>query len=135
MEATRVGKQNCVVAAWAYHIIYCTDENITAILHHFYYEIIQPYWDKERRFVDERYTTVTFNFSPLPTKDFDFTITWTKEQLLGYFASWSAVQNYVKQHQASPLTLLEKELTTRWPTNDPKEFHLPLFLKLGRITK
>ncbi|RYF79099.1 MAG: class I SAM-dependent methyltransferase, partial [Chitinophagaceae bacterium] len=89
-ETTRVGKEGCVVAAWSYHVFYCKDENVTAIIGHFYHDIIKPYWDPERRFVDDRYTTVEFDFEPLPTKDFDLVKQWTKEDFFGYLSTWSA---------------------------------------------
>ncbi len=134
-EATRVGKNDAVVAAWAYHVLYCTDESITAIIKHFYYDIIKPYWDKERKYVDDRYTTVEFKFAPLPSKDFEIVVQWNKEEFFGYLSSWSAVQNYIKQHQSSPFHLIEEDISKAWPDGERKEFHLPLFLKIGRITK
>lgn len=134
-EATRVGKADAVVAAWGYHVFYSTDTAITAIINYFYNDIIKPYWDKERRYVDDRYTTVEFDFAPLPTKDFDLKLQWQKQDLLGYLTSWSAVQNYIKKEGSSPLRLIEDEINAAWPNDDEKEFHFPLFLKIGRVIK
>lgn len=134
-EATRVGKPDCVVAAWAYHVFYCADEKITKIIRHFYHHIIKAYWDPERRFVDEKYTTVEFAFSPLPTKEFDLVLHWNKQGFLGYLSTWSAVQHYIKQQGHSPLTEIEKEIDAAWPDESEKEFHFPLFLRLGQIRK
>jgi len=134
-EATRVGKNNCVVAAWAYHVFYSADENITAIIKNFYYNIINPYWDPERKYVDDRYTTVAFDFDPLPTKDFDLVLYWKKEEFLGYLSTWSAVQHYTRQLSQSPLSLIEAEVDKSWPDHEEKEFHFPLFLRIGRVIK
>lgn len=134
-EATRVGKNGCVVAAWSYHVFYSTDDNITRIIRHFYHNIIKKYWDAERKYVDDRYASVEFNFDPLPTKDFDLTLHWKKEDLLGYLSTWSAVQNYIKQHGHSPLQLIEEEVNAAWTSDETKEFHFPLFLRLGRVIK
>lgn len=126
-EATRVGRKDAVVAVWAYHIFYCKDESITAIINHFYFNVIHAYWDKERQYVDDRYTTVEFDFAPLPSKDFKLILYWNKEAFLGYLSSWSAVQNYIRQVESSPLSLLEEELYRTWPGDDTKEFHFPSF--------
>lgn len=134
-EATRVGKNNCVVAAWSYHVFYCVDENITQIIGHFYHDIIKSYWDKERKYVDDRYATVEFAFDPLPTKDFDLVLHWKREDFIGYLSTWSAVQNYIKQKEESPLQLIEADVVAAWPDDSVKEFHFPLFLRLGRVIK
>ena len=134
-EATRVGKNNCVVAAWSYHVFYCIDENITKIIGHFYHDIIKQYWDSERKYVDDRYTSVEFDFDPLPTKDFDLVLYWKKEDFLGYLSTWSAVQNYMKQQGDSPLKLIEADVNKAWPEETEKEFHFPLFLRIGRVIK
>lgn len=134
-EATRVGKPAAVVAAWAYNVIECEDEMINQIVRHFYYNVIYTYWDKERRFVEDSYQTVAFDFSPLPSKDFFIERKWTKEELLGYISSWSSVQNFQKQNGASPLPIIEAELKTAWSDSESRFFHFPLFLKIGRITK
>jgi hypothetical protein len=134
-EATRVGKNGCVVAAWSYHVFYSTDEAITAIIRHFYQDIIKEYWDRERKYVEDRYASVEFDFTPLPEKGFDLPLQWKKENLLGYLSTWSAVQQYQKKNGRSPLELIEEDINKAWPDDDEKEFHFPLFLRLGRIEK
>lgn len=134
-EATRVGKPECVVAAWAYHLLFCDDEAINQIIQHFYYDTVKPYWDYERKYVDESYKTVAFDFSPLPSKDFDLALSWSKESFLGYLSTWSAVQNYARQNGTSPMKLIEEELRNIWKEAEEKDFHFPLFLRIGRITK
>lgn len=134
-EATRVGKSGCVVAAWAYHVFYCTDEAITRIIGHFYHDIIKPYWDKERVYVDERYATVDFAFDPLPTKEFNLVLHWRRQDFIGYLSTWSAVQKYIQQHGKSPLDLIEAGVEKAWPDDSVKEFHFPLFLRIGRVIK
>ena len=98
------------MAAWAYHIFYCEDDTISGIINHFYFDIVHSYWDKERQYVYDRYTTVDFDFAPLPSKDFEFTVSWKKEAFLGYLSSWSAVQNYIQKNGSSPVALLEDHL-------------------------
>jgi len=134
-EAKRVGKKGAVVAVWSYHLLSCTDKKMNAIIQHFYHDITEPYWDAERKYVDEAYKTVTFDFSPLPGKNFDIQLAWNKEQLLGYLQSWSAVQNYIKQQNASPIDLIINDIDNVWKDSEQKEIHFPVFLRIGRIEK
>lgn len=134
-EATRVGKKGCVVAAWSYHLFYSDDESITKLIQHFYTDIIKQYWDPERRYMEEKYETVRFDFAPLDPKDFDIQLAWSKEQFYGYLQSWSAVQNYIKANNASPIDLIKNDVEAIWKDGEQKAFHFPVFMRIGRIEK
>lgn len=134
-EATRVGKRDCVVAAWAYNLFSCEDESITQIIRRFYFDVVYNYWDSERRYVEEAYQTVEFDFAPLPPKGFEIIRRWTKDDFFGYLSTWSAVQNYQNQNRHSALQAIGDEVDKAWPLNDPKAFRFPLFLRIGRIEK
>lgn len=133
-EATRVAKTNAVVAAWCYYDCFCDDENVNDLYKKFY-SILNPYWDKERRYLEKRYQTVQFDFEPLPEKEFETTLQWSKDQFEGYLKSWSSVQNYIKANDASPLELVQGELEEIWKDEVIKTVYFPLCLRLGRIIK
>jgi ubiquinone/menaquinone biosynthesis C-methylase UbiE len=134
-EATRVGKNDCVVAAWAYNIVSCGDESVHRLIQDYYFNTVYSYWDKERRHVEHSYQSVAFDFAPLPSKDFAIQKQWSKQDLVGYLSTWSALQNYIRQNGTSPLPQFEKELNAVWPDEGEREFRFPLFLRIGRITK
>lgn len=134
-EANRVGKPECVVAVWMYDLLQSEEPAINELIRWFYKEITGPYWDAERRYVDEHYTTVDFRFTPLPTKDFFIQKHLSLESLLGYFSSWSATQNYIKANGVSPVALVTEQLQKVWEHGSKKTFAYPLYLKLGRISK
>jgi ubiquinone/menaquinone biosynthesis C-methylase UbiE len=135
MEATRVGKPNAIVAVWTYNLFRCEDENVNAVIDHFYWDIAGPYWDAERKYVEEGYRTVKFDFDPLPSKDFEIKRSWTKEEFKGYLSTWSGVQLYMKKVGSSPLPLIEDDLDRIWNDTEQKSFRFPLFLRIGRIRK
>jgi ubiquinone/menaquinone biosynthesis C-methylase UbiE len=134
-EATRVGKNNSVVAVWGYSNFSTDDEKLNQLIHHFYYDFIFSYWDAERRHVENNYDSVEFNFQALPAKNFSTELIYTKEQLIGYLQSWSAVQNYIKANQSSPIDLIANDLNSIWKAGETKRVHFPIFLKIGRIIK
>ena len=134
-EAIRVGKQNSVIAIWTYNLLICDDENVNNIIKHFYRDITGPYWDYERKYVDDCYASVDFDFEHLPPKVFQATFTWNREQLKGFLLTWSAVRKYMKEHQQNPVHLIEKDIDAAWPFTEVKEIRFPIFLRLGRIKK
>jgi hypothetical protein len=134
-EAIRVGKNNSVIAIWGYNNFSTDDEKLNQLLHHFYYDIIFSYWDAERRHVENNYNSVDFDFDLLPSKSFGTDLAYTKEHLIGYLQSWSAVQNYIKANNSSPIDLIINDLNSIWKEGETKKVHFPIFLKIGRILK
>jgi hypothetical protein len=83
--------------------------------------------------VDESYTTVDFDFDPLPSKNFEIKIQWNRQQFFGYLKSWSSVRNYIKKNNSSPLDLVWDDLERIWGEKEIKSIIFPLFLRLGRV--
>jgi ubiquinone/menaquinone biosynthesis C-methylase UbiE len=134
-EATRVGKNNCVVAAWTYGSLNANDKKLNQIYQHFYQNIIKTYWEPERKHVDENYETVPFDFTSLPSNIFYSNYQWTKDQFIGYIETWSAVQKYKKINGESPLLQIAEELDQAWKHNELKEIIFSIYLRIGRIKK
>lgn len=134
-EAYRVGKNECVVAIWMYDLISSKEEELNSFIRYFYKNTTGPYWDAERKHIDDHYANVLFDFESLPVKDFSIEINFTPEQLLGYFSTWSATQNFIKANGYSPVDEIKEELQSIWKDDILKPFYFPLVLKLGKITK
>jgi len=134
-EATRVGKNEAVVAIWCYNLFTSDFTELNQLLDKFYFEIVGPYWDAERKYVDENYETVAFDFEPLPSKTFETKLSWHKEDFTGYLSSWSAVQHYFKKNNVSPISLIEKEVDQIWKDGQQIEVRFPITLRQGRIRK
>lgn len=132
-EARRVGKPGAVVAAWGYNLITVNDANIDAIIKKFYTEIAGPYWDAERKFVEENYQTVSFNFVPLPAKNFFIHGRWRLDDLVGYINSWSSVRHFINEKNYDPVSLIVEDLSAYWGIDEIKQVIFPLFLRIGRI--
>lgn len=134
-EATRVAKPRAVVAVWAYGLLSCENSSLNKVIQKFYSETIHNYWEYERKFVDEEYQTIDFNFDPLPSKEFSINANWDKENLKGYLSSWSAVQKFARENNASPLAFIDEGLDNAWGSEEKIDFTFPLFLKIGRVVK
>lgn len=134
-EATRVSKPNCVIAVWMYDLLQSDDLSINELIRWFYKEITGTYWDKERKHVEDHYAHVSFDFKPLPSKQFFIQKDLTLQSLLGYFSSWSATQNYIKANGRSPVELVEARLRKIWDDESEKQFTYPIYLRMGRVEK
>jgi ubiquinone/menaquinone biosynthesis C-methylase UbiE len=134
-EVVRVCKPNAVIAIWTYYNHTTGDNRIDAIVRDFNKHVTQPYWDHERKYVEEKYETVEFDYELLSVKDFESILHWKRDDLLGYVGSWSAIQKFIKTNGYSPLPQLEDELKNIWPDDEIKKVSFPIYLKLGRVLK
>ncbi|NUY81171.1 class I SAM-dependent methyltransferase [Flavobacterium sp. MAH-1] len=129
-EIYRILKPEGVFAILGYGL-FSTNERADAIISHFYRDIIGPYWDAERRYVEENYQTIPFPFKEIETITWTNDFEWTTGQLLGYLESWSATQHYKSKTGINPVDLVRGELSLVWEASD-KKVHFPLLLRVGR---
>jgi hypothetical protein len=81
------------------------------------------------------YETVEFDYELLPVKQFETTLNWQREDMIGYISSWSAIQKYIKVNGQSPIPIIEEEINKLWPADEVKKVSFPIYLKLGRVLK
>jgi ubiquinone/menaquinone biosynthesis C-methylase UbiE len=134
-EVSRVGKNNAVVAIWMYNRMPIEDKALEKIYERFYFDITGPYWDAARKYVDENYETVKFNFANPGKKQFYSTVHWDREQFIGYLSSWSAVQKFHEQKGFSAIDLIREELYKIWRAGEVRQLDFPVFLRYGRVLK
>jgi len=130
-EVKRILKPDGIFAVMGYGL-FSTNPETDIIINHFYKDIIGSYWDTERRYIDENYTTIPFPFKEINTKKFTNHFTWTFEQLTGYLETWSAVQHYIKQNGTNPIDLICDDLQASWGNSD-KQVTFPLLLRIGKL--
>jgi ubiquinone/menaquinone biosynthesis C-methylase UbiE len=133
-EVRRVCKPGAAVAIWGYAMCHCEDKTVDDIVHDFYVNVTDPYWDDARKYVDEEYKTVYFDLDEIPvTKSFPIHTRWTIRNLEGYLNSWSATQKFIKVNGYNPITGLIEQVRPHWKQEE-YAFEFPVFLRLGRIT-
>jgi len=131
-EAGRVGKPECVVAAWTYRLPKI-DDDIDSIVLSFYRDIVGEYWPGERRYVDERYETLPFPFERTQSAEFFNQGRWDLKGLLGYLRTWSSVQKYREKMNADPVELIEADLRRAWGRAKSKMLVWSIYLKIGFV--
>lgn len=137
--AKRVLKPGGIIAVIGYGL-FKTHEPVHKIIQSFYHEIVGPYWDKERKHIDEGYRTIPFPFDEMVVPLFEMKYQWTLNELQGYLTSWSAVQHYRKQNQADPVDLIKEDLLKNWPVGrngsvgtGTVEVVFPLIVRVGKV--
>ena len=130
-EIYRILKPDGVFVVLGYGLFF-TNTDSDKILRHFYYNIIGPYWDAKRKYLDENYETIPFPFEEIPTEKFENQFTWTFETLIGYLQTWSSVQHYISKNKQNPIDLIYDDLKVSWEKNDQK-VTFPLLLRIGKL--
>ncbi len=129
-EVKRVLKNGGVFAAVGYGLL-VSNEKTDAVILKYYDDILGPYWDPERRYLDENYESIPFPFVELPSKKFNLQMTWSYEQLEGYLKTWSAAKHYEKRNKTLAFELIKDELLLTWEHSN-KKVTFPLLLRLGK---
>ena len=133
-EVRRVSKSGGIVSIWGYGLIKI-EPGVDKIIEGFYKDIVGPYWDKERKHVDDRYASIPFDFDEIEAPvDKCIRATWTLEEFEGYINTWSSVQNYlIKNGGKNPVCELIEQLKKNWDGQKTKEVRFPIFMRMGRI--
>ena len=129
-EVNRVAKSGAVLFVIGYSMPRF-DGMIDEILQDFYWNITGPYWDAERKHLDNKLESIPFTLQQIECPTFKNEFRWTLEMAEGYFNSWSSVQHYINKNGENPVGELIEKLRKYWKGQQRVEF--PLFTKVGRI--
>ena len=128
-EARRVLKTGGLLAVWCYERNR-VDESCDRVISRMFAEV-EDFWPPERDIVENHYRDIEMPFTELSVPRFDMTASWTVDDILGYFRTWSAARRYQRQRGTDPFLGLEGELRQAWG-RQRREVRWPLTLRLGR---
>lgn len=130
-EVKRTLRPDGLFAVAGYNMAVITPA-VDKILVDFQDHVVGPYWDPERRYIDERYETIPFPFRELETPSLVYEDKWSLERLCGYVESWSATQHYIKATGTDPMPELMAALRPAWGEG-PLPLVFPVLLRTGRL--
>lgn len=134
-EVNRTGRKGGIIAVWGYGLLQLNPE-IDHIIKPFYKQKIGPYWDKERKYIDDHYQTIPFPFREIQSPSFAIHVQWNLSELIGYLQTWSSVQKYIASNGENPVQALLPELSAYWSSpQEKKQVTFPLFMRIGYIDK
>lgn len=106
---------------------------IDTVLDHFYRDVIGPWWDRERRYIDEEYHTIPFPYNEVAAPAFAIEVEWSFDHLVGYLGTWSAVKHYRKATGEDPVAGVSAELKKNWGDEGVKKGRFPLLLRVAKL--
>jgi ubiquinone/menaquinone biosynthesis C-methylase UbiE len=130
-ECRRVLVPRGIVAVWTYEK-FRVDATVDAVIDDFYANVVGRDWPPERRYVEQGYRSLPFPWREEPTPTFQLETDWDLPQVMGYLASWSAVQRHRDRAGRDPLESLQPRLAALWPRSGALRLRWPIHLRLGR---
>lgn len=129
-EVKRVLKPSGVLAVMGYGLFKSNPET-EKIIDYLYREILGPYWDPERQYLEDDYKSIPFPFREIETPEFSFSEVWTYERLIGYLKTWSAVKHYESATGNNAVDQVKGELKRTFGKESMVVF--PTLLRLGKL--
>ncbi|MEP7170837.1 MAG: SAM-dependent methyltransferase, partial [Bacteroidota bacterium] len=113
--------------------IFRSDHQVDKIIDHLYFNVLNSYWDKERKYIDEHYKTIPFPFNEIKSPELNIAYHWDLDQLIGFLNSWSGVQHYKdRNNNENPLDQVTSDLKNCFKENEKKKVTFPVFLRVGK---
>jgi SAM-dependent methyltransferase len=131
-EVKRVLKPQGVLAIWSYNLCEITP-TVDEIVRKFYGETLGPYWEKERRLVEEGYRNCIFPMTELTAPRFEMKAEWSFEHFIGYLSTWSSVQTYIKKNGENPVEKVAPALKEAWGNEKTLSITWELSTRIGRV--
>ncbi|MES2891630.1 MAG: methyltransferase domain-containing protein [Bacteroidota bacterium] len=133
-EVERCTRNQGIFAALGYGLVSAGGE-ADEIIGHFYRTTLDTYWDKERKYIDEHYKTIPFPFEEITAPTLVNEVSWSLDDLAGFFRTWSAVKHYIKANNQDPVEPLVLRLEKVWGDAVQRSIQFPILLRVARITK
>ncbi len=113
--------------------LFNSNTETNSVITRFYNDIIGPYWDKERIYLDENYETIPFPFEEITAPEFEQCYQWSIDHLLGYLRTWSAVKHFENKNGRDPVSLIESELREAFGKSN--EVNFPILFRMGKMDR
>ncbi len=134
-EVRRVARPKAVLALISYGNSFVEGEGIKEITDHFYFDVLGPYWPKERLDVENGYKNFDFPFKEIKAPEMDMVADWNMEELIGYLDTWSAVREAEKTLGREPINNLRTDLARVWGAPETKRIvRWPLNFRIGYVS-
>lgn len=128
-EVERVLAPGGVIALIGYGLPVISAE-IDAVVHSLYTEVAGPYWDAERRHIDERYAGIPMQYHEGVMPEMRIAAEWSARQCEGYIRTWSALEHRRKQRGDGAADEYLDEIKTLWG-KETRNIIFPLFFRVG----
>jgi SAM-dependent methyltransferase len=130
-EVERVARPGALAALVSYGIV-DLDGEVGGIVAR-YYADVSPYWPPQRHHVDEGYRELVWPWPAMDPPAIAMVEMWTRDELTGYVATWSATSALVRATGSGRYDELCAELSRTWPGDDRRAVRWPLTIRVAKI--
>jgi SAM-dependent methyltransferase len=131
-EVKRVLKPRGVLAIWSYNLCRVTPD-VDRVIQKLYGEILGPYWEKERKLVEEGYRNCIFPLKEIPIPQFQMKAEWNLDHMTGYLRTWSALQTYIREKGENPVDKITPLLRKAWGERRLLPVAWELSIRVGQV--
>lgn len=133
-QARRIAAPGAVIALVSYGVLRISDADLQERFGRFYYDEIGPFWDPERRHVDEGYRSLEFPFEELSVPELSIDRDLDPEGFLGYIGTWSAVRKAEEAGRADLFQNFCTDIVRMWGDNGrPRQVSWPVTVRAGAL--
>lgn len=131
-EVNRVLKANGIIAVLGYGLFTSIPE-VDSIIQTFYVDVVGPYWDPERRYLDEKYESIPFPFKEIKLDRHYSKYDWGVEDIIGYLNTWSAIQHFINKNGYNPTNSIKLDLIKAFNGKSKIEISIEIFTRIGTL--
>jgi SAM-dependent methyltransferase len=130
-EVERIARPGALVALVSYGILHISGD-ADAIVAHYYHDVVGSYWPKGREHVENGYRDLQWPWPAVDAPTMAMEALWTREELFGYVATWSATAKFVDKNGSAEYEALGEKLRAVWPDGEHRTVSWPLLIRLAR---
>jgi len=131
-EVRRVVRPGGLFAFWCYGLASIAPE-VDAAVHTYYEDLLGPFWEPERKLVEQGYRGVAVPFEEVATPAFAMRLSWSLDHLLGYLGTWSPRKPFLAARGQDALEIALPRLRAAWGAAGERPVDWPLSLRAFRI--
>lgn len=128
-EVERVTRPGALVALVSYGILRVPG---AAAIEDYYRTAAGPYWPSARAHVENGYRDLAWPWPAVPAPELEMVASWTRDELTGYVATWSATVKMIDAEGPAKYEALCAALAAGWPDGERREVRWPLAIRLAR---
>lgn len=128
----RVAKQGAPIVLAGYDLCSIAPE-IDPLVRDMSDGVVGVDWPKERKLIDDRYTTLPFPFARIDFGKVVMEHAWRRAEFVGYVASWSAVRRFLARTGEDPIPAFDERLRAAWPDAVVRVVSWELAIVAGRV--
>lgn len=130
-EVARVTKPGALVALVSYGIM-LLDGEAGELVARYYRDDVGAYWPPGREHVENGYRDLAWPWPAVEPPAIDMHAEWTRDELMGYVATWSATVKRAETVGTGAYDALGEKLAAVWPDDERRTIRWPLAIRLAR---